>query len=105
MSQNDSSQRPCRSPEVAYRSVGDEGGLVVVPAESKVQVLNNMGSQIFAMLDGKNTRDDIVRWVVKEYDVPEDQAGSDVDAFLAELEANDMLAPKLKVVEPEGQGS
>ena len=103
VSQDDSSQRPRRSAEVAYRSVGDEGGLVVVPAESKVQVLNPVGSKIYSMLDGKNTREDIINAVVEEFEVPGDQARSDLDVFLAELEAHDMLSAPLTLVESERQ--
>ena len=84
--------RPRRNPTTAYRAVADEGCLVVVPARATVEVLNPVGGAIYAMLDGQHTRDEIVKRVVAEFDVDESQARRDLDAFLEELRAKEMLA-------------
>lgn len=84
---------PRRDPGQAFRTVGDEGGLVVVPRESKVQVLNPVGARIYAMLDGQHSREEIVRAVTEEFEVSEEQARQDLEAFLAELDAEKMLSP------------
>lgn len=83
---------PRRNPRNAYRPVGDDGGLVVVPADSKVEVLNPVGSKIYSMLDGKTSRSEIVRAVVEEFEVEEEQARADVEQFLGELAAKNLLS-------------
>ncbi len=85
--------RPNRNPETAYRPVGDDGGLVVLPGESAVKVLNPVGSKVFAMIDGKHTVDEIVAEVVAEFEISAEQARTDVESFLQELEAHGMLQP------------
>jgi hypothetical protein len=81
-----------RNPETAFRAVGDEGGLVVIPADSIVQVLNPVGSKIYSLLDGKHSRAQIVRAIVDEFEVSEAQARADLEGFLAELRSRGMLA-------------
>jgi hypothetical protein len=88
----DEDDRPRRNPTTAYRAVADEGCLVVVPARATVEVLNPVGGAIYAMLDGRHTRDEIVKKVVAAFDVDESQARRDLDAFLEELTARQMLA-------------
>jgi len=87
------SERPRRKPDNAYRAVGDDGGLVVVPTRNQVKVLNPLGSRIFALLDGRHTRDEIVAIIAGEFEVTEEQARQDLDEYLRELEAEGMLAP------------
>ena len=83
---------PRRDPETACRSVADEGYLVVVPSRAAVEVLNPVGGKIYSMLDGKHTADDIVRALIDEFDVSEEVARRDLDAFLDELREKGMLA-------------
>ena len=87
-----SSAKPRRNPENAFQSIGDEGGLVVVPEHSRVQVLNPVGSTIFAMLDGQHTEEQIIRAVVEQFDVTEDVARRDLLEFLEELNGEELLA-------------
>jgi len=89
---------PCRNRETAYRAVKDEGGLVVLPDQSVVKVLNPVGSKIYSMLDGTNSVDQIVDAIVEDFEVDRERAAKDVEAFLDELEAEGMLAME----EPEG---
>jgi hypothetical protein len=83
---------PRRDPTTAFRSVADEGCLVVVPSRAAVEVLNPVAGKIYSMLDGTNTEDDIVRAVVAEFEISEDKARRDYHAFLDELRAKNMLA-------------
>ena len=94
---------PRRHPDTGFRSVADEGGLVVMPTESLVHVLNPVASKIYSMLNGKNTRDEIVSAVVEEFEVSEDRARCDLDLFLAELATKEMLSAPLTLVESERQ--
>lgn len=83
--------RPQRNRETAYRQIGDEGGLVVLPGRAEVKVLNPTGIAIFRLLDGRHTVAEIARAVASEFDVTEEQALADVGAFLDELDRNGML--------------
>ena len=94
MSRDEDSGNPKRSPVNAFQSIAEEGGLVVVPEKSEVNVLNPVGSKIFSMLDGKHSREEIVRAVVEEFDVTEDDANRDLDRFLQELKKSELLAPE-----------
>jgi hypothetical protein len=85
-------ERPSRNPECAYRAIGDEGGLVVLPGQGEVKVLNPVGVKVFSLLDGKNSVEDIVAAVTAEFDVPANAARQDVRAFLGELAKHGMLA-------------
>jgi hypothetical protein len=85
-------ERPCRSPETAYRSVSDEGGLVVLPNRSEVKVLNPVGTRIFELLDGTRTVGEIAATIANEYDVTTEQSRIDVDEFVASLRSHGMLA-------------
>jgi hypothetical protein len=77
---------PRRNPRLAFRAVGDEGGLVVDSDESKVHVLNPTGSRIFSMLDGAHSHEEIVGALVAEFEISEDEARRDLDLFLRQLE-------------------
>lgn len=87
-----SDERPQRNRAHAFREVADEGGLVVVPSASKVEVLNPVGAKIYSMLDGTHTRDEIVAAIVEEFDVDEDRARADLQAFLDQLREHEMMA-------------
>jgi hypothetical protein len=82
---------PRRHPDTAFRSVGEEGGLVVLPGRAEVKVLNPVGSKIFSLLDGRHTREQIAEAVAEEFDVTREQASEDLRQFLEELESNGML--------------
>lgn len=81
---------PRREPSTAFRSVAEEGCLVVVPSRATVEVLNPVGGKIYSMLDGTHTEDDIVRGVMKDFEVGEEQARRDLREFLNELRAKGM---------------
>ena len=84
-------QKPRRDSTTAFRSVADEGCLVVVPSRATVEVLNPVGGKIYSMLDGTNTEDEIARAVMEEFEVSEEQARIDLVAFLDELRTKGML--------------
>ncbi len=84
-------QKPRRDSTTAFRSVADEGCLVVVPSRAAVEVLNPVGGKIYSMLDGTNTKDEIVHAVMEEFEVSEEQARIDLVAFLDELRTKGML--------------
>ena len=82
---------PRRHPESAFRPVGEDGGLVVLPGRSEVKVLNPVAIKVFGLLDGSHSVDEIARQVSEEFDVGQEQALADIQAFLAELQRHGML--------------
>ncbi len=84
--------RPRRHPDSAFRRIGEEGGLVVLPGRAEVKVLNPVAIEIFGLLDGEHSVDAIVEAIRKEYEVSEEDARRDVVDFLDELGRHGMLA-------------
>jgi hypothetical protein len=82
---------PRRHSEASFRAMGDEGGLVVMPTQREVKVLNPVGIKVFSMLDGTHSEEQIVEAVADEFEVAVDQAAEDVRAFLGELRRNGMV--------------
>ena len=87
-----SGKLPRRHPDLAFRPVGDEGGLVVLPDQAEVKVLNPVAIKVFGLLDGEHTPEQMASLVAEEFDVSEEQALEDVNGFVEELKAHGMLA-------------
>lgn len=85
-------RRPRRHPSSAFKPIGDEGGLVVLPDRSEVKVLNSVGVRVFGLLDGQRSLGEIVDLICDEYDVTREKAAQDVDAFVGLLAREGMLA-------------
>lgn len=83
---------PRRHPDTAFRRIGDDGGLVVLPGRAEVKVLNPVGIAVFSLLDGSRDVDALAASVAEEFDIELDQAREDVIAFLSELQGEGMLA-------------
>lgn len=83
---------PRRHPDTAFRQIGDEGGLVVLPGRSEVKVLNPVGIAVFSLLDGSRDLDTLAATIAGEFDIELDRAREDVVAFLGELQREGMLA-------------
>jgi hypothetical protein len=82
---------PRRHPDTAFRAIGDEGGLVVLPSDAEVKVINSVGAKVFELLDGEHSLDAITEAVVEEFDISHEEARRDIEAFIGDLEANGML--------------
>ena len=83
---------PRRHPDTAFRKIGEEGGLVVLPGRAEVKVLNPVGIAVFSRLDGTRDVDALAVVIAGEFDIDLAQAREDVIAFLAELQREGMLA-------------
>lgn len=76
--------RPDLHPQVAARVV--DGSAVIVLADSgQVNVLNEVGTRIWQLIDGTHTLRQIADRITEEYDVPPDQASDDVKEFIQQL--------------------
>ncbi len=83
---------PRRHPDTAFRQIGDEGGLVVLPGRAEVKVLNPVGIAVFSLLDGSRDLDVLAATIADEFDIEIAQAKEDVVTFLEELQREGMLA-------------
>jgi hypothetical protein len=83
---------PRRHPDTAFRQVGDEGGLVVLPGRAEVKVLNPVGIAVFALLDGSRDVDTLAATIAGEFEIELARAREDVVDFLTELQREGMLA-------------
>jgi Coenzyme PQQ synthesis protein D (PqqD). len=83
---------PRRHPDTAFRQIGNEGGLVVLPGKAEVKVLNPVGIAVFSLLDGSRDVDGLAAAISGEFDIELDRAREDVIAFLDELQREGMLA-------------
>src|SRR5262245_14122551 len=79
-------ESPRRHPDSAFRKIGEEGGLVVLPGRSEVKVLNPVGIAVFSLLDGSKDVEALAAAVAEEFEIGLDQAREDVTAFLSELQ-------------------
>jgi len=81
---------PVLHPQVAERIIDGEA-VIVLPQSGQVNVLNEVGSRIWELIDGTRNVGEITEAIVAEYDVTSEQAERDVEEFIQELVENKML--------------
>jgi hypothetical protein len=79
------------TPRLRYRAVGDEGVLVHLDT-ARVIVVNDVGLHIIQSLQQPMTRQALVDAIVSEFQVETSDAERDLEHYLQELAAQDMLA-------------
>ncbi len=78
-------------PTLVWREVED-GVVIVSPAGGEVRALNQLGSSIWAKLDGTKSSGEILSELILEYpQVPEDQLKNDLNEFINSLLVREML--------------
>ncbi|MEW5985954.1 MAG: PqqD family protein, partial [Chloroflexota bacterium] len=70
-------QYPRPHPQTAGRVMDGEAVLILADA-SEIKVLNQVGSRIYELADGRHSVNEIVDVIVKEYDVSQSAAEADV---------------------------
>ena len=79
-----------------------EGQATVVQArESEVHILNPVGTRCWELADGTRSLSEIVAAICDEFEVGLAQAQADVEAFVSDLAARDLLM----LVEGSAQGA
>ncbi len=76
--------------QVRFRAVGEDGVLVHLE-NGRVIVVNEIGLHIVQQLNESKTRVDLTSSIVSEFEVSIEQAETDLDAFLAELDQEQIL--------------
>jgi len=79
-----------RNSAVLWRELDGEAVLLNSAAGCSYN-LNQVGTFIWKLLDGKHTPDDIATAMCEAFEVEHEQALRDVERIMAELESNDLL--------------
>ena len=75
---------PVLHPQVAMQNV--DGLAVIVLADSgEVIVINEIGSRIVELIDGKRSAEEVAGTIESEYEVTAEEARSDLEAFMQML--------------------
>lgn len=79
-----------RSDAVEWREVGGEA-LLLDLRSSNYLVVNPSATVLWRRLAKGTTRDELVAALAEEYGLPVDQVAGDVDAFLADCKARELI--------------
>lgn len=80
-----------KHPDAAYR-IYEGQATVVLPARSKVHVINEIGSAVWERIDGARTLGGILEDILRDYNIERAQAESDLFEFAASLHAEGMVS-------------
>ncbi len=81
---------PKKSEDTASRIIDGEA-VIVIPQKGVVTVLNETGSGIWQLLDGRNSVEDIINIISSQFDVSREEAEKDTLDFIEELIEKDMV--------------
>ena len=76
--------------QVRFRAVGEDGVLVHLES-GRVIVVNEVGLHIVQQLNESRTRAELTSSIASEFEISAEQAETDLDAFLAELDQEQVL--------------
>ena len=80
-----------RNPATAWRVI--EGEAVILSLDTKIfRGLNAVGSRVWELIDGRNSMDEIIEAVTREFDVTRERAAADVGAFVQQLLDKSLVA-------------
>lgn len=80
-----------READLSWQEIDEDIVVLDLRASSYLR-LNGTGATLWRALSTGADQDELVSALTSEYDVSADQAGRDVAAFVARLEASDLLA-------------
>lgn len=91
------------NPEVAAREV--EGEVWIVSSANKqLHNLNEVGSRIWALADGRHSLEDIAELLEGEFDAPREEILRDLQEFVSQLKQKGLLISRSPECEDETQG-
>ena len=79
-----------KTPDAAYR-IYDGEATIVLPSKAEVNVLNPVASLVWDAIDGRRTLAEILESVLRDYDVPREQATRDLLEFVDALREHGMV--------------
>ena len=77
-------QVPTLPPDIVWRLL-DDGAVLVSPEIGKVRVLNEVGTTIWRLIDGRHSLGYIQQELVKKYNVSNERARADLHTFMRDL--------------------
>jgi hypothetical protein len=83
-------QNPQIVPDLIWRVLDNET-VVLSPSDGVYCVLNSLGTEIWQLLSEQHSLTDIEHYLVKNYEVSEEQAREDVARFLTDLAQRGLL--------------
>lgn len=90
MNEQPESERIRLSSQIRHRAVGEEGVLVHL-ANGRALVVNEVGLHIVGQLSAPRTRQELAASIAEAFDVSSEQAAADLETYLAELDAEQVL--------------
>lgn len=75
----------------AVSSLMENETIVVLPEKGQVKVLNDVASQVWKMLDGSNSIQQIVKQISDDYEIAEESIRDDVLEFVNALLEREMI--------------
>ena len=90
MTQSSDQRKPRHHPRTASRVFSGEA-VVISPAENMVRMFNPVGSRIWELADGVLTVEEIAQRLTEEFAVDLTTAQAQVEQFVDELVAKDLL--------------
>jgi Coenzyme PQQ synthesis protein D (PqqD) len=82
-----------KNPQVVYRSLADEGGVLLHLESGQYHGLNEMGRLIWGLLNEDTTLESLVADLREHLLDPPDDLSREVERFLTDLRERDLLAP------------
>jgi hypothetical protein len=76
---------PQRETRLSYRTIGDETIILDSKINKQVHQLNEVGSFVWNLCDGKNNVEQICESICHEYDVQPAEAKSDIENLLRQF--------------------
>jgi hypothetical protein len=81
-----------RNPQVVYRTLANEGGVLLHLESGAYHGLNDVGTLIWSLLEEGRTLDDLVAELGTQLNDPPADLAADTERFLADLRERDLLA-------------
>ena len=81
---NPSQQYPIPHAQVAARVIDNEA-VIVLSESGEVEILNEVGSRIWELMDGTRTLEAIAQTLAEEFEVTAEQAQADLAEFVEQL--------------------
>lgn len=72
------------NPKITFRDL-DDAILIITPWDQKMHTLEFLGREIFLLMKESKTKDEILNYIIENYDISKDIAEQDLNSFLDEL--------------------
>lgn len=87
---------PKKNDKLAWRTIEDETVIMLLANQLEdgevVNTLNETATRIWGLIDGKNSEEDLIQKIIKEYKIKPKRAGVEVKKFLNILYKKQLIA-------------